>query len=148
MHLFLKPIMEELVHLEETGKKLYLIMTYESMGLWLHTGILFDTPYRPKICKARLLLVTLDLPAKAIVMNTKYYNGEKSCQFCLQSGTTLPDNPLHQFWPHEKNVVLRDNASLQQHSKETLETGTTVCETTYNSLFDNSQYLPKHLPNI
>ena len=57
--------MEELVHLEETGKKLYLIMTYESMGLWLHTGILIDTTYGSKICKARLLLVTLDLPGKS-----------------------------------------------------------------------------------
>ena len=33
MHLFLKPIMEELVHLGETGKELYLVMTYDSMSL-------------------------------------------------------------------------------------------------------------------
>ncbi|XP_062504701.1 uncharacterized protein LOC134181439 [Corticium candelabrum] len=107
MHLFLKPIMEELVHLEETG-------------------ILIDTPYGSKICKARLRLMTIDLPARAIVMNMKYYNGEKYSQFCLQSGTTLPEIHCTDFGHMRKKVVLRDNASLQRHSEEALKTGTTI----------------------
>ena len=114
----------------------------------IHTGILIDTPYGSKICKARLRLMTIDLPARAIVMNMKYYNGEKYSQFCLQSGTTLPEIHCTDFGHMRKKVVLRDNASLQRHSEEALKTGTTVCKTTYNSLFDNSEYLSKHLSNI
>ena len=41
------------------------------------------------VCRAMLLCGSCDLPAKAIVLNMKQYNGEYGCSHCLQSGKQL-----------------------------------------------------------
>ena len=49
--------------------------------------------------RCTILIAALDLPAHAIVLNMKQFNGKYGCSFCLDEGVTLPGDPLHRFWP-------------------------------------------------
>jgi len=50
------------------------------------TGIEVMTPVGRKTARAKLLLTVCDLPAKAMVLNQKQYNGYYACNYCLDEG--------------------------------------------------------------
>ena len=60
-------------------------------------GVEIACPLGRKLAKAILLLCTVNLPARALVLNMKHFNGICGCPYCEDTGQTGP--PLHHFWP-------------------------------------------------
>ena len=52
------------------------------------------------VAKARLLMCTLDLPAKAMLLNMKQFNGEYGCTYCKDKGEPRATTHLHRNWPY------------------------------------------------
>ena len=52
--------------------------------------------------KAMLFTVSADLPARAELMNIKYYTGKFLCHLCNREGTPYGANNLHRAWPFDK----------------------------------------------
>jgi len=73
MHVYLKPIINELATLERDG-------------------IEVQSPSVPHsfVTKAVLLAGTCDLPAKCLILNTIQFNGMFGCSKCLQPGLSFP----------------------------------------------------------
>ena len=62
-------------------------------------GFMVDTETHGKIhSHAMIFLATADLPAKADLMQMKQYNGEYSCNYCLDKGEK-GKTVLHRIWP-------------------------------------------------
>ena len=69
-----------------------------------------------------LLCGSRDLPAKAIVLNMKQYNGEYGCSPCLQSGKQLPldtEGKVH-VYPHIFRLILVDQVVQKNKQKDML----------------------------
>ena len=73
MHVYLKPIIGELVALERHGIE-----------------VQSPSVSHPFVSKAALLAGTCDLPAKCLILNTIQFNGMFGCSKCLQSGLSFP----------------------------------------------------------
>ena len=43
------------------------------------------------------LLCSVDLPARAILLNMKQWNGVQGCLYCESTGTVLPGDHLHRY---------------------------------------------------
>ena len=86
-----------------------------------------DSPDGPVVAKARLLMCTLDLPAKAIVLNVKQFNGEYGCTYCEDKGETRATSHLHRNWPYSTCSTTRTHDSILQSARESLETKAPVC---------------------
>ena len=86
-----------------------------------------NTPDGLLEARATLLLCSMDLPARAHVMNMKKYNGMCSCLFCYHPGVTAPGNHLHRFWP-ARMTRNRTHASLLQDARTALTNGKPVSE--------------------
>lgn len=69
---FLKPFTESISNLQTNGVEVYSPDTSSNF-----------------VCRAMLLCGSCYLPAKAVVLNMKQYNGEYGCSHCLQSGKRL-----------------------------------------------------------
>ena len=54
----------------------------------VYVGVEVRSPLGLVRARAMLLLSSLDLPARAIITNMKQFNGEHSCIYCEQEGTT------------------------------------------------------------
>lgn len=54
-------------------------------------GIFVKSPHGTVTSKARLLMCTADLPARAQILNMKQYNGKQGYAYCEDEGT-----PRHQ----------------------------------------------------
>ena len=63
-------------------------------------------------------MLSADLPAKALVLNEKQYNGQYGCSYCESQGSTPPGDCLHRYWPYEPNIVLRTHAGVVENAKE------------------------------
>ena len=89
------------------------------------SGIAVNTPDGVLQARAALLLCSMDLPARAYVINMKKYNGRCSCLFCYHPGVTAPTNHLHRFWP-ERTSTSRTHISILQDARTALATGKPV----------------------
>ena len=69
-------------------------------------------------CHPILLLVSTDLPARAMVTCLKQYNGRCSCIYCEQVGTSVAGQVC---WPYEETVNIRSKKSLVQDAKSANE---------------------------
>lgn len=61
---------------------IYMYIIVQLPSIYTLLGFAVYTLHGPVIAKARLLMCTLDLPAKAIVMNMKQFNGKRGCTYC------------------------------------------------------------------
>lgn len=69
-----------------------------------------------------ILLCSVDLPAKAIVANSKQYNGKHGCNTCEDEGVKGP-GPAR-YWPYDPSGgILRTHDSIIQNAKTATETG-------------------------
>ena len=59
-----------------------------------------------------LLMCSEDLPAKAVTVNMKQFNGEYGCLHCEHKGVPRPSCHLHRNWPYEADVVPRTHSSI------------------------------------
>ena len=84
------------------------------------------TPFGRRRCRARLVVVSTDLPARAMLLNMKHHNGKCFCLFCEQEGTSFDENPMHRYWPYELRR-LRTHQSVVGHAVAALERDEAVC---------------------
>ena len=82
----------------------------------LTIGIEVSTLEGTRKIKAATVGISCDLPARAMVLNMKQFNGKNACHMCKDDGETLLDNNLVRFWPHRSPSVHRTRASLIQDS--------------------------------
>ena len=76
MNTFLTPLIDELNDLYENGKALAsLTAKYKCIMLSFLLGITVQTTKGEIQCRAALLMCCCDLPARAIVLNQKQFNG-------------------------------------------------------------------------
>ena len=61
----------------------------------VNAGIVVNTPEGVLKARAILLMCSADLPARAILMNIKRWNGAYGCLYCESSGSVLPGDHLH-----------------------------------------------------
>lgn len=98
MTTFLKPIVEEI-------NSLYT------------QGLVISTPDGKQTLLCVLLMCAVDLPARAIVLNMKQYNGMYGCSFCYDTGKTKIGSPLHRFWPPQSvTPALRTHQSVHENA--------------------------------
>ena len=74
------------------------------------------TENSPKIIKAAMVAASLDLPARAKVLNMRQFNGEHGCHLCECPGKNSPENRLFRWWPHDPAAVLRTKESFLKNS--------------------------------
>lgn len=90
----------------------------------LHTvGLDISTPDGRKQIRMKLLLTVCDLPAKAMVLNQKQYNGYYSCNFCLDKGISISRRMV--YLPTEAHIP-RTHADIQHCVQEAETTGQTI----------------------
>ena len=66
------------------------------------------------LCRAMLLICSVDLPARAIVANMKQYNGHYSCIYC-EDGVS-EDRTLR--WPFNHRPTPRSHRSVIENIKD------------------------------
>ena len=85
------------------------------------------TPEGEKIVRCILLMSAVDLPARALLLNMKQYNGSYGCSFCYNEGKTKRNAPLHRFWPPSLSTpVLRTNQSIRDNAMQATVTNDPV----------------------
>ena len=70
--------------------------------------------------KARLLMCSVDLPAKAIVLNCKQFNGQYGCTYCEDEGVPRASTHLHRNWPYSNSSVHRTHMGIIANAREAL----------------------------
>ena len=74
--------------------------------------------------------MTADLPAKAVLLNMKQYNGKYGCNnLCEDEGVPRACSHLQRDWPYKENMTLRTHPSLLNQAKQTAVNGSVVCNT-------------------
>ena len=68
-------------------------------------GISVKSPHGTVTSKARLLMCTADLPARAQILNMKQYNGKEVCAYCEDEGTPRPSSHLQWNWLHSGDHI-------------------------------------------
>lgn len=66
--------------------------------------------------KAAIVAMSCDLPARAIVLNMKQFNGQHGCHLCEDEGATSVRNKLFRWWPCTSSSTLRSKESLVSNS--------------------------------
>ena len=97
-------------------------------------GIEVATPSGKVLARAMLLTTAVDLPARAILMNMKLFNGKYACVYCEHEGVTEDGNHLHRFWPH-RTAPSRSHQSILSNAVEATTTSDVVCTCKINSYF-------------
>ena len=69
---------------------------------------------------AMLILSCVDLPAQALLLNMKQFNGAFACNVCEQEGEVRPTSHLHRNWPYQPHVALRTHESFLSAAKKIL----------------------------
>lgn len=119
MTTFLKPIVEEINSLYTQGKVFHagVFMEDTFMHVSPYKGLVISTPDGKQTLLCVLLMCAVDLPARAIVLNMKQYNGMYGCSFCYDTGKTKIGSPLHRFWPPQSvTPALRTHQSVHENA--------------------------------
>lgn len=66
----------------------------------------------------QLVAVTLDLPARAMVMNMKQYNGKFGCCYCEDEGSNPPGQATHRYYPCIETSVPRQHGSILECARQ------------------------------
>ena len=80
------------------------------------------TPAGSITCKARLVMFSADLPARAGILNMKQYNGRHGCIQCEDEGVPRPASHLQRNWPYSTATILRTHESVVFHAREAVRT--------------------------
>lgn len=89
-------------------------------------GIEVVTPLGKVLARALLLTAAVDLPARALLMNMKLFNGKHACVYCEQEGVTEGSNHLHRFWPY-RMTTSRTHQSILRNAVEATTRNYPVC---------------------
>ena len=84
-------------------------------------GVKVATPTGDNLsAKAVLLQCSVDLPAHAMVLQMKQYNGICGCCYCEEEGETPPGQHLRRYWPYKHHPVPRSHDSMERDAKTAL----------------------------
>lgn len=86
-----------------------------------------QTPDGAMNADAIVINFSVDLPARALVMNMKQWNGISGCLYCEDEGTVVDGDHLHHYWPQQVSSVARSHSSLLKNAETATLTGNTVC---------------------
>ena len=114
-----------------------------SISLILMTGIEVSTPSGVQTVKAALVAISCDLPARALVLNMRQFNGAEGCHLCEDPGQTAVGNHLFRWWPPNPSNVLRSKESLSADAIKATMEGKIVSE--HAVLTTKMQWLPSHI---
>ena len=92
-----------------------------------NVGAIFETGRGMQRCRARLVLVTCDLPARAMLLCMKNHNGISACCYCYHPGMTIGDDHLHRYWPYDSTFENRTHESMKQDVITATATHSAVC---------------------
>ena len=84
------------------------------------------TPDGLRVCRALLLLSSVDLPAKAAMLNVKQYNGKHGCSYCDDEGVSRPGCPMARDWPFTGSAVIRTHETQVENAIKAQATGKVV----------------------
>lgn len=98
-----------------------LMPVMDMMKNLLTVGITMHTPDGMKTIRGKLMVGVFDLPAKAIVLNTKQFNGQYGCSTCLHPGERLPNGA--RVYPPQTNIQQRTNLSMIADAKAAEQSG-------------------------
>lgn len=101
--------------------KLYCVIALANITI----GVTVHTPSGVRTSRVVLLAASADLPARAILMNMKRFNGKFGCLFCEHPGVTQRGNHLHRFWPY-RDACPRTHRSLLSDGKTAIINGKPV----------------------
>ncbi len=71
--------------------------------------------------KAAIVAVTCDLPARALVLNMRQFNGKHGCHLCEDEGVNYPSLPMLRYWPYNSIQILRSRESILKNCFEATE---------------------------
>ncbi len=75
-----------------------------------------------KTLRAAVIALSCDLPARALVLNMRQFNGRHGCHLCEDEGKTAAGNPLFRWWPYNDHQELRTEKSIIENAvKATME---------------------------
>ena len=80
------------------------------------------TPDGEMTCRVRLVMCSVDLVARAPILNMKRFNGKYGCCFCEDEGHPLPSTHLHRTWPYSASSTPRTNDTIIANAREALYT--------------------------
>lgn len=89
-------------------------------------GIEVLTPDGVMSAGAILIMCSVDLPARAMVLNTKQWNGAYGCAYCEDEGTCVGGDHLHRYWPQIDPSIARTHSSVLVHAERATSTGAAV----------------------
>jgi len=90
-------------------------------------GVAVKTPHGTATAKGILLMNSVDLPARAAILNMKQFNGKFACCYCDQEGQTSATSTLVRYWPPVPSRALRTHTDMLQAARESHATKTVVC---------------------
>lgn len=67
---------------------------------------------RGKRVRVAIVAASCDLPARALVLNMRQFNGLHGCHLCEDKGKTAEGKPLFRWWPPNNEQTLRTKQSL------------------------------------
>lgn len=79
-------------------------------------GFDVSTPDGTKHIRAAMVVMSCDLPARAIVLNMKQFNGRHGCHLCEDPGENEAHLPMLRWWPYNSAATLRTKKSLLENS--------------------------------
>ena len=71
-------------------------------------------------------LSSVDLPAKAAMLNVKQYNGRYGCSHCGDEGVSRPGCPTVHDWPFTGSAVTRTHEAQVENGIQAQTTGNVV----------------------
>ena len=86
------------------------IVSVTRIGLHSSSGFFVDSPDGQVVAMARLVMCSLDMPAKAMVFNMKQFNSE--CSYCEDKGETRSTSHLHCTWPYSTSSTIRTHVGI------------------------------------
>ena len=64
--------------------------------------------------------MTADLPAKAVLLNMKQYDGTYRCNLCEDEGVPRAYSHLQKDWPHKGNMTLKTHIFIEPSQNKRL----------------------------
>ena len=101
----------------------YASMFTEQMNKLYNEGI--DVDLKPPVnVKLAIIRGTLDLPAKAELLNMTYYNGHDGCNLCEEPGKTVAQGKGHSHYYPYHEVDKRHALRIHQKIKDDMNSAT------------------------
>ncbi len=108
-------------------------------------GISIQTPDGTrKQVRAKVLLGSFDLPAKAAVANSKQYNGEYGCNYCTDKGTLVARNT--RVYPPDAPHKTRTSQKMMEWAKTAERENRSVRGVKGESILSQVLQLPECIP--